>query len=65
MGGLGKITRDKLNQFEELRRKNRQAAQDDIARADYDLLEFDRMNLQGTNDKTSIEFRNSDPSKFS
>ena len=51
------MTRDKLNQFEELRKNNRQAAQDNIAQADYDLLEFDRMNLQGTNDKTSIEFR--------
>ena len=52
-----KITRDQLTQFDELRRMNRQAAQENIAQADYDLLEFDRMNLQGTNDKTSIEFR--------
>ena len=56
-GWSEKITRDKITQFEELRRKNRQAAQEDIANADYDLLEFDRMNLQGTNDRTSIEFR--------
>ena len=56
-GWSEKITRDKLNQFEERRRENRQDAQEDIARADYDLLEFDRMNLQGTNDRTSIEFR--------
>ena len=56
-GWSEKITRDKLTQFEELRRKNRQAAQEDIAKADYELLEFDRMNLQGTNDRTSIEFR--------
>ena len=56
-GWSEKMTRDKLNQFEELRKNNRQAAQDNIAQADYDLLEFDRMNLQGTNDKTSIEFR--------
>ena len=56
-GWSEKITRDKLATFEELRRKNRLAAQEDIAKADYDLLEFDRMNLQGTNDKTSIEFR--------
>ena len=52
-----KITRDKLNRFDELRRENRQRAQEDIALAEYDLLEFDRMNLQGTNDKASIEFR--------
>ena len=51
------ITRDKLTQFEALRRSNRQTAQQDIAKADYDLLEYDRMNLQGTNDRTSIEFR--------
>ena len=57
IGWAEKITRDKLAQFDELRRKNRLAAQEDIAKADYDLLEFDRMNLQGTNDRTSIEFR--------
>lgn len=51
------ITREKLTKFDQQRRDNRQAAQEDIALADYDLLEFDRMNLQGTNDKGSIEFR--------
>ena len=51
------ITRRKLNRFEECRLKNRGVAEQDIAKADYDLLEFDRMHLQGSNDKTSIEFR--------
>lgn len=51
------ITREKLSNFDDLRGENRQRAQDDIALANYDLLEFDRMNLQGTNDKGSIEFR--------
>ena len=58
------ITRDKLSQFEDMRRQNRLSAQEDIAQADYDLLEFDRMNLQGTNDKTSIEFRTRTLAKF-
>ena len=51
------ITREKLSGFDDLRRENRQKAQEDIALADYDLLEFDRMNVQGTNDRGSIEFR--------
>ena len=51
------ITREKLSKFDELRRENKQTAQEDIALADYDLLEFDRMNVQGTNDRGSIEFR--------
>ena len=63
-GWSDRITRDRLAQFDELRRSNRLVAQDDIAKADYDLLEFDRMNLQGTNDRTSIEFRTRTLVKF-
>ena len=51
------ITRHKLIRFEESRVKNREVAERDIAKANYDLLEFDRMHSQGSNDKTSIEFR--------
>ena len=51
------ISRHKLIQFEDLRAKNRKEAANDIARADYDLLAFDRVHIQGSNDKSSIEFR--------
>ena len=56
-GWHGIISRHELNRFEERRIVNRRLAEEDIARAEYDLLEFDRMHLQGSNDKTSIEFR--------
>jgi hypothetical protein len=42
-GWLSKLTRRKLVAFEEARKKNRQRAETDIAAADYDLLEFDRL----------------------
>ena len=51
------ITRHKLDLFEEMRVRNRGVAEEDIAKAEYDLLEFDRMHSQGSNDRTSIEFR--------
>ena len=51
------ITRQKLQAFDTLRADNRRIAEQDIAQARYELLEFDRMNQQGTNDKSSIEFR--------
>ena len=60
----GKITRHKLVQFEERRIENRRLAEDDIAAASYDLLEFDRMHLQGTNDKGSIAFRTNTLTNF-
>ena len=63
-GWAENITRDRLSRFDQLRTQNRIAAQDNIALANYDLLEFDRMNLQGTNDKTSIEFRTQTLAKF-
>ena len=58
------MTRDRLSRFDQLRSENMAAAQDNIALANYDLLEFDRMNLQGTNDKSSIEFRTQTLAKF-
>ena len=63
-GWEGEITRQKLQEFETLRVKNRQIAGDDIAKATYELLEFDRMHQQGTNDKSSIEFRVNTLKKF-
>ena len=51
------FTREQLVEFNGLREKNRKVAEKDIAAAKYELLEFDQMTLQGTNDKTSIQFR--------
>ena len=56
-GWLDKISRDKLMLFETYRNNNRIAAETDIAKANYDLLEFDRMSLQGSNDGVNIDFR--------
>jgi|SRR5215469_11563789 len=46
-----------INHCQTLRRKNRQAAERDIARANFEWLEFDRMSQQGTNDAASIRER--------
>ena len=56
-GVVNQITREKLNQFESNRVENREVAEKEIADADYELLEFDRMSLQGSNDRVSIQFR--------
>jgi hypothetical protein len=56
-GGWGKkITRSLLIKFDELRIKNRKIAENDIANANYDLLEFDRL-TQTPNDQYAISFR--------
>jgi hypothetical protein len=54
---FGKLSRKTLLEFDELRAKNREAAEVDITQATYDLLEFDRMSVQGTNDTPSLKFR--------
>lgn len=51
------VTRSAFVAFEKMREENRSIAEDDIADASYELLEFDRMHSQGSNDKSSIEFR--------
>lgn len=56
-GWLSQITREQLIAFDAARKENRKIAQTDLSRADYDLLEFDRMSQQGTNDALSINFR--------
>ena len=52
-----RITRNRLVAFDNRRAKNRAMAEQDIAKAEYVLLEFDRMHLQGSNDRNSIQFR--------
>lgn len=56
-GSQEKFSRTRLLKFQELRQANRIAAEKDIAKADYELLEFDRMSQQGTNDASSIKER--------
>lgn len=56
-GIVSNITRRKLNQFESMRIENKDVAEVEIAEANYGLLEFDRMSLQGSNDGVSIRFR--------
>ena len=54
---FSKLSRKTLIEFDELRAKNREAAEEDITKATYDLLEFDRMSVQGTNDGPSLRYR--------
>jgi hypothetical protein len=52
-----KLSCKTLLQFDELRSQNRESAEEDITEAKYDLLEFDRMSVQGTNDAVSLKYR--------
>jgi len=54
---LDRVTRRKLLNFRERLRENREAAVQNYAEASFDLLEFDRLNQQGTNDASSIKER--------
>lgn len=56
-GELGKITRQKLVAFHSNRQANRELAAKDITKAKFDLLEYDRLSQQGTNDASSIRER--------
>lgn len=52
-----KIARQKLVSFKDEIQKNKIIAETDLAKANYDLIEFDRLSLQGTNDAGSIRER--------
>lgn len=52
-----RISRRMLSEFAEKVAKNRKTAEEDITKADFDLLQFDRMTIQGTNDASSIKER--------
>jgi hypothetical protein len=58
------VKRKYLLDFEETRKKNTKSATENIAEADYELLQFDRMTVQGTNDGVSIKFRTNVLYKF-
>jgi hypothetical protein len=51
------FTRERIEEFILSIANNREYAQQDIANANFDLLEYDRMTQQGTNDSASIRER--------
>jgi Protein of unknown function DUF262 len=51
-----KITRKRLADFEKVREANREVAEKDLTKANYDLIEFDRY-AQSPNDGYAIKFR--------
>jgi len=55
-GWLKEVERSKLEGFEKLRISNRETAKNDLSKADYDLIEFDKY-TQSTNDRNAIGFR--------
>jgi hypothetical protein len=57
LGHLGKVTRRKLLNFRERLGENREAASKDYTDATFDLLEYDRLTQQGTNDASGIKER--------
>ena len=54
---LNTLDRQALNKFNDTRNLNRITASIDITKANYELLEYDRMSQQGTNDASSIRER--------
>jgi Protein of unknown function DUF262 len=56
-GTVAKISRAKLDAFHAQRQANRTKAEQDITKADFELLEYDRLSQQGTNDASSIRER--------
>lgn len=56
-GEVGKITRRKLFDFRERLKDNRLRAAEDYAESSFELLEYDRLTQQGTNDSSNIKER--------
>ena len=54
---LSKITRKGIRSFYDSIAENRRLAEEDITLSNYELLEFERMSQQGTNDAFSIKER--------
>lgn len=54
---VGKITRRKLLDFREKLTSNRLNAESDYANSSFELLEFDRLSQQGTNDASNLRER--------
>jgi uncharacterized protein with ParB-like and HNH nuclease domain len=60
----GKLTRSRLVDFHDRRQDNRQRSESDITQGNFELLEYDRLSQQGTNDASSIRERVRILSKF-
>lgn len=56
-GVLKLATKDAFIKFRASVMNNRNLAESDLTKADYDLLEYDRLSIQGTNDSASIRER--------
>lgn len=56
-GKVKSITRNRLVEFRDEIDNNRKIAEQDITKANFEMLEFDRMSQQGTNDYVSIKER--------
>ncbi|WP_205964533.1 DUF262 domain-containing protein [Paraglaciecola marina] len=54
---LGKITRRKFFDFQEILKSNRASAAEDYENSAFELLEYDRLSQQGTNDSSNIKER--------
>lgn len=63
-GELEKVTRRKLIDFRNAISKNRNEASDNYAEASFEMLEFDRLSQQGTNDASGIRERFSILAKY-
>ncbi|MDP3859278.1 MAG: DUF262 domain-containing protein [Stagnimonas sp.] len=56
-GTTALVTRARLFEFREAVRQNRSKAEDNYADATFELLEFDRLSQQGTNDSSNLRER--------
>lgn len=54
---VSKITRERLDDFLRSVKSNRDIAADDLVNAKFELLEFDKLSQQGTNDASNIKER--------
>jgi hypothetical protein len=54
---LSRLSRSLFLKFNDARQKNRDIAGKDITKAEFELLEYDRLSQQGTNDASSIKER--------
>ena len=51
------LTRKQIDDFQKVRNDNRVVAEKNIEKAKFELLEFDRLSQQGTNDASSLKER--------
>jgi hypothetical protein len=56
-GRLADVSRQNLVSFRDRVQQNRLIAEKDVTKADFELLDYDRMTIQGTNDASSIKER--------